>query len=79
MLIFANPAVPNIPSISNVIRINDNSAKVFWVPLTPDEARGVLTDLQIAYQPSPNGTCTYLDESGMQLMTIEENIDTQWP
>ena len=51
--------------------------KVFWVPLTPDEARGVLTELQIAYQPSRNSTCTSLDEDDMQLMTIMENIDTQ--
>ena len=70
-------SVPNVPSISTVVRISDTLAKVFWVPLTPDEARGVLTELQIAYQPSLNGTCAYLDYSNMQVMTIQENIDTQ--
>ena len=70
-------SVPNIPSISNVIRISDDAMKVFWVPLTPDEARGVLTELQIAYQPSRNSRCTSLEEDDMQLMTIMENIDTQ--
>lgn len=74
---FGNSAVPNIPTISNVIRISDTSIKVFWVPLTPDEARGVLTELQIAYQPNLNNTCISIDEENMQLMTIEENIDTQ--
>lgn len=76
-MISASSAVPNVPAVSNVIRISDSSAKVFWVPLTPDEARGVLTGLQIAYQPSVNGSCSYLEQDSMQLMRIEENVDTQ--
>ena len=50
---------------------------MFWIPLTPDEARGVLTRLQIAYQPADNGSCLGIGEEGMELMTIEEDIDTQ--
>lgn len=51
--------------------------KVFWVPLTPDEARGVLTKLQIAYQPTNGGTCSSVDVDSMQVMTIMEEVDTQ--
>ena len=69
------PAVPNIPTISNVIRISDKAAKVFWIPLTPEQARGVLTRLQIAYQPAVNGRCVSFSE-GMEYVTIKEQIDT---
>ena len=70
-------SVPNIPTISDAIRVTKDTMKVIWIPLTPDEARGVLTSLQIAYQPSLNGSCDLLDEDDMQLMTIMEDIDTQ--
>ena len=70
-------AVPVVPTVSSVIRLSESSAKVFWIPLTPDEARGVLTQLEIAYQPAANGSCSSIGEEGMQLMTIEEEIDTQ--
>jgi hypothetical protein len=69
--------VPIIPNIVNVVRISDSVAKVFWDPLTPDEARGVLTSLYLAYEPAVNGLCSDIDEDHMQVMTLVENIDTQ--
>ena len=60
-----------------MVRISNRSARVFWIPLTLDEARGVLTSLQIAYEPARNGTCTDIDEEDMQLMTITESLHTQ--
>ena len=69
--------VPVIPTISNVVRTSESVARVFWVPLTPDEARGVLTHLQIAYEPAVNGLCSDIDETHMQVMTLMEDIDTQ--
>ncbi len=71
------PPVPNIPTLTTVVRISTSQAKALWVPLTPDEARGVLTNLTLAYQPANNGSCYAIEEEDMQLMTIEENIDTQ--
>lgn len=51
---------------------------MFWIPLTPDEARGVLTELQIAYHPASNGMCSStIDQEDMLTMTMQENIDTQ--
>lgn len=70
-------AVPIVPTLSSVIRLSESSMKVFWIPLTPDEARGVLTQLQIAYQAAVNGSCSSIGEDEMQLMTIEEEVDTQ--
>ena len=70
-------AVPDVPTLLNVVRISNRSARVFWIPLTLDEARGVLTSLQIAYEPARNGTCTNIDEEDMQLMTITESLHTQ--
>ena len=69
--------VPIIPTISNVIRTSDSVAKVIWVPLTPDEARGVLTQLHIAYELVTNEQCSDIDDDHMQVMTLEENVDTQ--
>lgn len=69
--------MPNIPTITDVVRLSDGAAKVFWVPLTPDEARGVLTQLQIAYQPASDGLCSEINEDDMLVMRIEENIYTQ--
>ena len=60
-----------------MIRTNDTSARVFWIPLSLEDARGVLTSLQIAYELARNGTCTDIDEEDMQLMTITESVHTQ--
>lgn len=69
--------VPVIPTISNVVRTSEGVVKVFWIPLTPDEARGVLTLLQIAYEPATNGLCYDINEEDMRVMTLLENVDTQ--
>ena len=65
-----------MPTITEVVRLDETSAKVIWVPLTADEARGVLTELDIAYQPAINGSCARFGDS-MELMTIEQQLETQ--
>lgn len=57
--------MPAIPSITSVERLNALSAKVTWVPLTLDDARGILTQLDIAYEPVLAKDCTtfYPDDS----------------
>ena len=38
----------------------------------------MLTRLEIAYQPTPaDGMCSEIGDEDMQVMTMEENIDTQ--
>lgn len=68
--------VPAVPAVTEVIRLDETSARVIWVPLTPDEARGVLTELDIAYQPAVDGSCDSFGDS-MQLMLIEQQLETQ--
>ena len=57
--------VPAIPSITSVERLSAITAKVTWVPLTLDDARGILTQLDIAYEPVRAKDCTtfYPDDS----------------
>lgn len=72
-------AVPNLPILTNVIRTHAELAKILWIPLTPDEARGVLTNLRIVYTPATNGTCSYssIHGDGMKQMNMAEEIDMQ--
>ena len=69
--------VPDIPTLNTVVRLSEGVVKVLWTPLTPDEARGVLTQLEIIYQPASGGQCLTINENSTQLMMIDENIDTQ--
>jgi len=50
-----------------------------WIPLTPDEARGVLTSLLIVYVPAANSPCSTASiyESNSTFISINEEIDTQ--
>ncbi len=71
--------MPDIPILSNVIRTHAEQAKIIWIPLTPDQARGVLINLQVVYAVAVNGTCSYasiLDRGSMK-MNMTEEIDTQ--
>ena len=36
----------------SVNRVSGSLGSVHWIPLTPDEARGLLTSLEIAYKPA---------------------------
>lgn len=69
--------VPAIPSISSVERLSAVSARVNWIPLTPDEARGVLTLLEIAYEPVRVKGCTDFYSMDSELIQMRENLYDQ--
>lgn len=69
--------VPAIPSLSSVERLSAVSARVNWIPLTPDEARGILTLLEIAYEPIRVRDCTDFYPRDAELMEMRENLFDQ--
>ena len=62
-------------------RLSGQTARVVWVPLTPDEARGILTLLEIDYYYKPHGepSCTSFNPIATDSRTahIEENLFEQ--
>ena len=42
--------VPAVPTLVSVNRVSGSLGSVDWIPLTPAEARGLLTSLEIAYK-----------------------------
>ena len=69
--------VPAIPSLSSVERLSALSARVNWIPLTPDEARGVLTLLEIAYEPVRVKGCTDFYSIDAELIQMREDLFNQ--
>ena len=67
--------VPNTPTLDIVVRLSVGVAKLVWTPLTPDEARGVLTQLDIMYQPASNGRCLAFNDNNSTLV-ITKNVGT---
>ena len=55
--------VPAVPTLLSVHRLSGSLATVDWIPLTQDEARGLLTSFKIAYEPVLNSTlnCSNLE------------------
>ena len=72
-------AVPAIPTLTTVERLSGQTARVVWVPLTPDEARGILTLLEIIYydKPSEELECTFFDPTDSRIAHIEEKLFKQ--
>ena len=65
-----------VPTLLSVRRISGSSATVDWIPLTQDEARGLLTSLEIAYQPVLNTTlnCSNLEFVDSGILFVRENL-----
>ena len=53
--------VPAVPHLVSVDRISGLTARVHWIPLTPNEAKGVVTQLQIVYEPTKSDQCSQFD------------------
>ena len=62
-----------VPSISG------SSATVDWIPLTQEEARGLLTSLEIAYQPVLDSTlnCSNMELVEGEAVSVRENLFEQ--
>ena len=68
-----------VPTLLSVRRISGSSAAVDWTPLTQDEARGLLTSLEIAYEPvldtTPN--CSNTEFVDSETIFVRENLFEQ--
>ena len=51
--------------------------RVNWVPLTPDEARGILTNLEIAYEPVRVEGCNNFNSMDSEAVYVTENLFEQ--
>ena len=71
--------MPAVPTLTAVERLSGRTARVVWVPLTPDEARGLLTLLEIDYYEKPHGesSCTSFDPMDSRVVHIEEKLFEQ--
>jgi hypothetical protein len=71
--------VPAVPTLLSVDRISGSSATVDWIPLTQDEAGGLLTSLEIAYQPVLDATlnCSNTDFMDSETVFVRENLFEQ--
>ena len=62
----------------SVDRISGQTATVQWIPLTPDETKGVLVQLQIAYYKSINNTeCSEFNCNDCNVMYLKGNLFLQ--
>ena len=70
-------AVPAIPILRSAIRISGPSARINWIPLTPDEARGLLTSLEITYEPAGRSGCFGYDFTESGVIRVRGNLFEQ--
>ena len=68
-----------VPRLLSVRRISGSSATVKWIPLTQDEVRGLLTSLEIAYQPVLNTTlnCSNSEFVDSETVSVRDNLFEQ--
>ena len=70
-------AVPAVPMLTSAIRLNGSSAMIKWIPLTPDKARGLLTSLRIAYEPTRGSRCFNLSFTESNVVSVRDNLFEQ--
>lgn len=59
-------AAPNVPAINTVARLSGPNGIISWNSITPANARGFLTSIELAYEPSErtgSNECPSLDSS----------------
>ena len=68
-----------VPRLLSVRRISGSLATVDWIPLIQDEEGGLLTFLEIAYQPVLNTTlnCSNLEFVDSEKVSVRENLFEQ--
>ena len=71
--------VPATPMLMSVSRLGGSLAVINWIPLTPAEARGLLTMLEIAYEPVMDSTseCSSYDFIERETIHVMENLFEQ--
>ena len=58
-------------------RLTGTTATINWVPLTHAEAKGLLTSLQIAYEPVSNSNCLNYNFTDSEVVLVSENLYEQ--
>ena len=76
-LIIHYDTVPAVPVLTSVNRLSGSSARINWIPLTHDEARGLLTSLEIAYEPVGDSDCWAHNTNDSDVMLVRENLFEQ--
>ena len=76
-IFFAPLIVPAVPQLISVDRISGLTAIIHWTPLTPDEAKGILTQLQIAYESTNSSECSQLNPKSCEIMYLKGNLFEQ--
>lgn len=69
-------AAPNIPTINTAARLSGANGTISWDPITPENARGFLTSIQLAYEASERtgmDECPSLDVS-KHVVTFTDNL-----
>ena len=71
--------VPATPTLTSVSRLSGSLAVISWIPLTQTEARGLLTLLEIAYEPVMDSTsdCSSYDFMDSETVHMRENLFEQ--
>lgn len=71
--------MPAVPELTSVERLSGQTARIVWIPLTPDEARGILTLLEIVYHNKKSGEigCSYFNPTDTRAIHIKENLFEQ--
>ena len=70
-------AVPTVPILTSVNRLSGPAAMINWIPLTQDEARGLLTSLEIAYEPVRESDCSHYNFMDREIVLVRENLFEQ--
>lgn len=68
--------VPDIPILLSVRRLSGQHAMIRWIPLMPDQARGILTSLEITYEPTNGSDCSFLlnNSSDSNMVLVRQNL-----
>ena len=69
--------VPAIPTLTSVSRLSRSSAVINWIPLTHAEAKGLLTSLEIAYEPVVDSDCSSYNFMDSETIFMTENLFEQ--
>ena len=68
--------MPEVPTLLFVNHLSGQNAVISWIPLTPDQARGLLNFLEIAYEPTKGLHCSLHmnNSSDSEVVLVRQNL-----
>ena len=69
--------MPGVPILTSARRLSGSSAMISWIPVTRDEARGLLISLEIAYEPVRESDCSNHNFMDREIVLVRENLFEQ--